>query len=228
MNAAKPIRSFIKARFPRAAAAYRDARQVWSKPSLATVFSEIYQTNAWQDSESVSGRGSTLARTTAIMAQLPLLLQDLNVKTLLDAGCGDFNWMKHVALRDIDYLGIDVVPELIARNRQLYENENATFAVRDITRDRLPVADAILCRECFIHLSLRNIQAALRIFQKTGATYLLCTTHRAVSANTDCPDGGWRSLNLQLPPFEFPEPIRLLVEDEELGKCLGVWRLKDL
>jgi len=228
MNAAKPIRSFIKARFPRAAAAYRDARQAWSKPSLATIFSEIYQTNAWQDSESVSGRGSTLARTTAIMAQLPLLLQDLNVKTLLDAGCGDFNWMKRVALTDIDYIGIDVVPELIARNRERYENEHATFAVVDITRDRLPVADAILCRECFIHLSLRNIQAALRNFQNGSATYLLCTTHPAVSANTDCPDGGWRSLNLQLPPFGFPEPIRLLVEDEELGKCLGVWRLKDL
>jgi SAM-dependent methyltransferase len=228
MNTAKPIRSFIKARFPRAAAAYRDARLAWTKPSLTTVFSEIYHTNAWQDGESMSGRGSTLARTTAIMAQLPLLLQDLNVKTLLDAGCGDFNWMNHVSLAGINYIGIDVVPELMARNRRLYAKERRTFAVMDITRDRLPAADAILCRECFIHLSLRNIQAALGNFKKTGATHLLCTTHPAVNANTDCPDGGWRSLNLQLPPFDFPEPVRLLVEDEELRKCLGVWRLKGL
>jgi SAM-dependent methyltransferase len=228
MNAAKPIKSFIKARFPRAAAAYRDARQALTSPSLTTVFSEIYHTNAWQDPESVSGRGSTLARTTAIMSQLPLLLQDLNAQTLLDAGCGDFNWMRRVTLTGINYIGIDVVPELIARNRELYERERTTFAVLDIARDRLPVADAILCRECFIHLSVRNIKAALRNFKKTGATHLLCTTHSTVSPNTDCPDGGWRSVNLQLPPFDFPEPITLIVEDEELGKCLGVWQLKEL
>ena len=176
----------------------------------------------------MSGRGSTLARTTAIMAQLPLLLQDLNAHSLLDAGCGDFNWMRRVNLTGIHYTGIDVVPELIARNRQHYEGERTSFAVIDVTRDRLPAADAILCRECFIHLSLRNIKAALRNFKKCGATHLLCTTHSTINTNTDCPDGGWRSLNLQLPPFDFPAPIRLLVEDEELGKCLGVWRLKDL
>jgi hypothetical protein len=162
------------------------------------------------------------------MSQLPLLLQDLHAHTLLDAGCGDFNWMRRVTLTGINYTGVDVVPELIARNRQLYENEQTTFAVVDITRDRLPEVDAILCRECFIHLSLRNIKAALTNFKKTGATYLLCTTHSSVNVNTDCPDGGWRSLNFRLPPFEFPEPIKLLVEDEELGKGLGVWRLKDV
>lgn len=136
--------------------------------------------------------------------------------------------MKQVALTGINYIGIDVVPDLISRNRQLCENERTTFAVMDITHDRLPVADAILCRECFIHLSVRNIQAALSNFKKTGATYLLCTTHSTVNANTDCPDGGWRSLNLQLPPFDFPAPMRMLVEDEELGKRLGVWPFKDL
>ena len=228
LNRAKPIRSFIEARFPRAAAVYRDARQALASPSLTTVFSEIYHTNAWQDPESVSGRGSSLARTTVIMTQLPLLLQDLNVRMLLDAGCGDFNWMRHVALGEINYVGVDVVSELISRNRELYETERSTFAVMDITRDRLPVADAILCRECFIHLSLRNITAAIRNFKKTGATHLLCTTHPQVTANTDCADGGWRSLNLQLAPFDFPAPTRRLVEDEELGKYLGVWSLQDL
>lgn len=162
------------------------------------------------------------------MSQLPSLLQALNSNTLLDAACGDFNWMRRVDLGAVKYIGIDVVPDLISRNQKLFEGERRTFALRDISKDRLPHADAILCRDCFIHLSFARIRAATANFKKTGAKYLLCTTHTTVIENTDCADGSWRSLNLQLPPFNFPEPLKLIVEDEGLGKCLGVWRLEDL
>ena len=77
MSTSKPVKVFIKSRFPRAVAVYRSAEAVLARRSLATVFSEIYHTNAWQDPESVSGRGSTLARTKVIMSQLPALLQEL-------------------------------------------------------------------------------------------------------------------------------------------------------
>jgi SAM-dependent methyltransferase len=221
------VKSFLKSRFPRVVAVYHDARQVWS-PSLTRVFSEIYHTNAWQDPESVSGRGSTLARTGVIMSHLPSLLQELNAKTLLDAACGDFNWMRYVELHSVEYIGVDVVPDLISRNRQLYENQQRTFVVLDITRDRLPNADAILCRDCLIHLSFRRIATAIANFKETTATHLLCTTHTTITENIDCPDGSWRNVNLARPPFNFPEPLRLIVEDADSGKCLGVWRLKDL
>ena len=221
------MKSFIKSRFPRAVAAYRDAREVLRRPSLAKTFSEIYRTNAWHETESVSGRGSTLARTKVITASLPPLLQELRAASLLDAACGDFNWMRHVELRAVKYIGIDVVPDLITRNQQLHQNDQRTFLRLDITRDRLPQADAVLCRDCLIHLSFRNINAARANFRRTSATYLLCTTHTTIQENVDCPDGSWRNLNLRLPPFNFPEPLKLIVEDEELGKCLGVWRLED-
>lgn len=86
----------------------------------------------------------------------------------------------------------------------------------------------ILCRDCLIHLSFARISEAVANFRKSGATYLVCTTHTSVRENEDCPDGGWRSVNLELPPFNFPRPLKLIVEDEEAGKCLGVWRLCDL
>jgi SAM-dependent methyltransferase len=228
MNRTRPVKIFIKSRFPRAVAALRDARQMLTGPSLVNVFSEIYHTNAWQDAESVSGRGSTLARTTIIASSLPLLLRELNAETLLDAACGDFNWMQHVDLGALSYIGVDVVPELISRNRELYGNAQRTFVVLEITRDRLPDADVILCRDCLIHLSFRRISAAIANFKKTTAKHLLCTTHANVTENTDCPDGSWRNVNLLLPPFSFPEPMKLIVEDPESGKSLGVWRLEDL
>ena len=228
MNTSGAVKSFMKSRFPRAVSAYRDARQALRRTSLATVFSEIYRTNAWRDPESVSGRGSTLARTRVIASHLPVLLQELNADSLIDAACGDFNWMRDVDLGSIKYIGVDIVPALIVRNRQLYQTDQRTFAVQDITIDRLPDADVILCRDCLIHLSFKSIKAAISNFKKTSATHLLCTTHSTVMENTDCPDGSWRNINLLLPPFNFPQPVKLFVEDAELGKCLGVWRLTDL
>lgn len=228
MSDAARVKSLLKSRFPRAAAVYREARLAWQRPSMKAIFSEIYHKNVWQDPESVSGRGSTLARTKTITARLPSLLHELGVATLLDAPCGDFNWMRHTDLGAVEYIGADVVPDLITRNRRLYGRAGRRFVVRDIVKSRLPRADAVLCRDCLIHLSYASIHAAIANFKRSGARHLLCTTHTAVGENADCPDGGWRSVNLELPPFNFPAPLELIVEDAELGKCLGVWRLADL
>jgi hypothetical protein len=228
IRAAARIKSFIKSRFPGAVAACRAAWTAMCAPPLEAIFTEIYHQNEWRDPESVSGRGSTLARTAVIMAQLPPLLKELRAATLLDAPCGDFNWMRYTELGAIRYIGADIVPELIARNRRLYGREGRSFTVLDVTKDKLPRADVVLCRDCLIHLSYARIRAAVANFKKSGATYLLCTTHTTVAENVDCPDGMWRSVNLELPPFNFPPPLKLIVEDAELGKCLGVWRLDEL
>ena len=35
---------------------------------------------------------------------------------IIDAGCRDFNWMRTVDLPSIEYIGVDVVSDLIERN----------------------------------------------------------------------------------------------------------------
>lgn len=192
------------------------------------IFSRIYEKNLWGDSESRSGRGSTLARTAIIRDALPALLEGVGAQSMLDAACGDFNWMAQVDLGEVRYVGVDVVPELIERNRRLYGREGRDFILADITRDSLPEVDVILCRDCLIHHSLDDARAAVRNFQRSNSRYLLATTHPQVRRNIDIQTGSWRSLNLQLPPFDFPPPARLLTEDAELGKCLGLWELKSL
>jgi len=229
MTAPGTIKSYFKSSFPRAAAVYQNLRRSLTPgPSLEAVFSAIYHNNTWKNSESVSGRGSTLQRTEVIMRSLPPLLRELGTRTLLDAACGDFNWMQHVALEDIKYIGVDIVPEMIESNRLRYENAQREFLTRDVSKNSLPQADVILCRDCLIHLSFERINRTISNFKKSGAKYLLCTTHTTINQNIDCPDGGWRSINLQIGPFNFPTPIRLIMEDEEAGKCLGLWRLDEL
>lgn len=226
-------KSFIKSTFPGSVQIYHRLRSVRESfylrpPDMEAIFSYIYRNNSWADPESVSGRGSTLKRTEIIRRELPALLGSVNAGSLLDAPCGDFNWMQHVALGDVKYIGADVVPELIARNRDTQGRAGRMFTVLNITRDLLPHVDVILCRDCFIHFSFRDIHAAIANFKRSNAGFLLATTHIDVRENTDIRTGKWRLVNLQLPPFNFPPPRRLIVEDPELGKCLGMWKLEEL
>ncbi|HKO45538.1 MAG TPA: class I SAM-dependent methyltransferase [Pyrinomonadaceae bacterium] len=221
------MKDYLKSSFPRGARVYRSVadslRSYW-----APGFSKIYRDNLWGDPESVSGRGSTLARTEKIRSALPELLRSIGAQSLLDAACGDFNWMRLVDLGDIRYTGVDVVNELINRNRQLYGGPGRDFIVADVTRDPPAQSDAILCRDCFIHLSFRDIRRTLSNFKESGSQFLLATTHVKVSKNRDVYSGGWRNINLQSAPFNFPQPLELLIEDAELGKCLGLWQLSDI
>src|SRR5436305_694619 len=226
-------KSLIKSVFPAGVRIYRRIRKVRYAldiltPSMEKIFSDIYLNNSWADTESVSGRGSTLARTGVIRRELPALLASVGEKSLLDAPCGDFNWMRHVDLGGIKYLGADVVQQLIEQNRFLHGGRSRDFVVLDITSDEVPRADVILCRDCFIHLSFKHTRAAITYFKRSGSTFLLATTHTTVRENTDIESGRGRYVNLHLPPYNFPEPLRLITESPDLGKSLGMWRLEDL
>jgi hypothetical protein len=198
------------------------------------VFSVIHRQKAWGDCESVSGPGSGIIRTSALRDQIPRLLEELGVRTLLDAGCGDFNWLKEVDLDLDSYIGVDVVEELVVELGRKYANERRRFLNLDITCDRLPQADLILCRDCLVHLSFSQISAALRNFKRSNSTYLLTTTFIRFVDNADIAMGEWRPINLQEPPFNFPAPLRLIDEKRsESGeaysdKHLGLWELKDI
>ena len=86
------------------------------KDGRAERFQRIFEENAWGNRESVSGEGSNLERTKVVRAELPGLLARHGVRSLLDAPCGDFYWMKEVDLAGVDYIGVDIVPEIIARD----------------------------------------------------------------------------------------------------------------
>jgi hypothetical protein len=108
------------------------------------------------------------------------------------------------------------------------------YHLADITRDPLPRCDAILCRDCLVHLSFANIERALANFRRSGATWLITTTFTRWQTNQACEDGDWRALNLERPPFNWRAPAELIDEQcAEAGggwrdKSLGVWRLAEI
>lgn len=197
-------------------------------------FERIHQVNLWGAPTSTSGLGSESAATIVLKRELPGLLRRLGVTSLLDAPCGDASWILDTAL-EVEYAGIDIVASLVHGLAERAANETGyRFAVADITSDPLPVMDAILCRDCLVHLSFDNIRRAVGNFQRSGARYLMTTTFTEWHVNRDIEDGDWRPLNLERPPFQWPAPIHIMNEAcAEAGggyrdKSLAVWRMADL
>ena len=194
------------------------------------VFTEIYENHLWGAGETVSGDGSTLESSASLRDTLPRLLAELGAESLLDAGCGDFNWMKTVNLNGVRYIGIDVVEPLIRRNVELYGSESRTFLVADITKDWLLNADIALCRHCLIHLSNHQVCLALRNLKNIGAKYLLATTFPVVTSNADIWPGSFRPINLEIQPFNLPKPLRILHDSRvtDRSSVLALWSLADI
>lgn len=198
------------------------------------IFSDYARRNKWGDKDSRSGKGSNLESTAELRRALPLLLRELGAKSMVDVPCGDFFWMAHVDLEGIDYLGGDIVPDLIEGNRQLHARPGVAFQVIDLIRGPVPKADLIFVRDCLVHLSHNHVRAALANIARSGGTWLLSTTFPETPENRDISTGEWRAIDLTKPPFNLPQPERLLAEGQahlkgqKSDKMLGLWRIHSL
>ncbi|MPZ13435.1 MAG: methyltransferase domain-containing protein [Chloroflexi bacterium] len=202
------------------------------EPTPQELFTWIFHTNYWGSEESVSGHGSELSETVDVRQAVARVLDRYRVRSVVDAGCGDLNWQRHVPglLDRTRYLGLDVVTELITRNRQRHGNQRVRFAHADITRDPIPPADLVICRDCMVHLTNAQILRALQHVVASGSAHLLATTYSAEPVNQDrFHDGHWRPVNLSAPPFSLPPPIELYNTDyrddgrNHPGNGLGLW-----
>jgi glycosyltransferase involved in cell wall biosynthesis len=202
--------------------------------SLRDKFTRVYKENIFEGRLSKSGEGSDLIQTFTIRESLLKVLSSLNVKTIIDAPCGDWFWMKEVNLNMVDYIGIDIVPDLIERNANQFQKSNIRFQCLDIANENLPSSDLIFCRDCLVHLSYDDAKKIISNFKKSGAKYLLTTSFVGRNSNKDLGSGFWRPLNLELKPFNFPKPILTINENcteadgKFADKSLCLWLLQEI
>ena len=199
---------------------------------LPDTFRLIYETNHWGAAQK-SGAGAALEQTQTLLDGLAALIRELRVSTILDVPCGDLAWIRHLNVAGLSYVGGDIVPEVIATNRAQFAGSR-TFRVLDLTRDELPAADLLLCRDCLVHLSYADARAALANVSRSAITYFLSTTFPDCAENEEIVTGDWRTINLELAPFSLPTPMRLICEKCSEGdgrfsdKSLGLWRVDQL
>ncbi|MSR68022.1 class I SAM-dependent methyltransferase, partial [Candidatus Peribacteria bacterium] len=97
-------------------------------PSASSVFSSIYRTNEWK---SGSGEGSLPDNTATYRSFLQQFLKDHHIRTVVDFGCGDWQSSKLIEWNNTEYAGIDVVPDIIRKNREMFDRPNVHFILQD-------------------------------------------------------------------------------------------------
>jgi SAM-dependent methyltransferase len=177
--------------------------------SAAEVFGTIYRDQVWgknAEGQGTSGSGSTLRSTALYRTYLQTFLKEHNIRSVVDAGCGDWEFSKAIDWTGIDYKGFDVVGSVIATNTKKYSAKNVQFAVANIVTDDLPAADLLISKHVLQHLP--NADVTTFLAQLPKYRHVLLTngvSARSLSGdNRDIAIGAFRYLDPTQPPFNLP------------------------
>ena len=198
------------------------------------LFTDIYLKNRWGDKYSLSGPGSNLSQTRVIVEQFPNLINTFKIKNILDIPCGDFFWMKDIDFNNLNYIGADIVTELINDNLKRFRKPNIDFQIIDILSDDLPTSDLVFCRDCLVHYPFKDIYDALKNIKKSNSKYFMTTNFTERNQNMDISTGYWRPINFCKDPFNFPESSFTICEKCTEGnnrfsdKSLSLWEVKNI
>jgi 2-polyprenyl-3-methyl-5-hydroxy-6-metoxy-1,4-benzoquinol methylase len=150
--------------------------------------------------------GSTVAATVVYRAYLQDFMKEHHVTSVVDAGCGDWEFSSAMDWTGIDYTGFDVVASVIADDQKKYGAPNIKFQTADIVRTQLPAADLMICKDVLQHLPTEDILAFLAQLPKYKDVLLTDTVDKSTlsGANGDVVPGNFRTLDLTKPPFNVP------------------------
>lgn len=183
-------------------------RHALSQESLKERFEVIYRNNLWGSKETVCGEGSEIAYTEPLRTWMIANLYNYSIRKIVDAPCGDFNWMKLVTPKlDIEYIGIDIVSDIIKKNNLIHQDKKHSFFVGNICEDKLPACDLLIVRDCLFHMSFSDIEKFLVNISRVQYKYLLTTSHILGEdfQNFDIRSGEFRLIDLFRAPFHFPK-----------------------
>lgn len=197
----------------------KDVDEMLQIQSLSEKFSTIYSKRLWTSKESISGTGSTLENTIELREKLPSLISKYNIKSIVDAPCGDFNWFKEIIFDlEINYIGVDIVEELIRENIKRYSCHNINFKAGNICKDRLPSCDLLIVRDCLFHLSHNDINEFLLNISHLDYKYLMTTSFNTDDnfENSDIVSASFRVIDIFKSPYHFTKSKALNIINEDL------------
>ena len=206
----------------------KNKKEIFNKKSQKERFELIYKTNFWSSKESVSGLGSEQINTINVKKGIVNIINEYKINSILDAPCGDFNWIQDIINNNIKYIGADIVKDLIDKNLIQFYKKNINFIQLDITTDNLPDTDLMICRDCLIHLSFKRIKLFLQNIKKSNIKFILLTSYKLKDSqkkikNLDITDGEFREIDMNEPPFSLPEPITRILDKDEQTKKSGYY-----
>jgi SAM-dependent methyltransferase len=171
------------------------------------VFTDLYNSKHWGSGENggTSGDGSMLETTQEYRKLLQDFLRTFNIQSVIDVGCGDWQFSQTIDWSGIQYTGYDVVQSVIQRNQEKFQAPNLTFIHGNALLFDLPSADLLICKDVLQHLP--NEDVFLLLTQCPKFKFCLITNDvdpdTLSSNNHSIQKGACRTLDLTRPPFSM-------------------------
>jgi len=180
-----------------------------SKPSAQQVFTDIYRHAKWgrnSQGAGASGWGSRLRATLIYRTFLQQFMKDNHIRSVVDAGCGDWEFSQALDWSGIDYKGFDIVESNIVHHRLKHAKPNIQFFLGNFVELELPPADLLICKHVLQHLPTQDVQTFLTQVPKYKHTLLTngVNANTMTAQNLDIAVGGYRQLDPTAPPFNLP------------------------
>ena len=163
-------------------------------------FSEIYSSGAWGRG---SGVGSLADNNIEYLGFLRRFMMNNAISSVVDLGCGDWQFSRFINWEGINYTGIDIVSSVVDSNQNEFGSENIKFQTFS-SIEKLPSADLIICKDVLQHLPNYLISKYLDgIYSKCKFGLITNDEYPSNKQNHDIESGDWRSLRLDKEPFNL-------------------------
>jgi hypothetical protein len=187
---------------------------------MERTFTMIYENNIWGDNKNnnykgSSGSGSKLNyNKNTYIPFLQKFINDNNIKTVVDLGCGDFLCGTSIYNNlDILYTGYDVYKNVIENNLNNNSTTKYEFIHLDFYNNKERIKDGELCilKDVLQHWSLDKINIFLQyiIESKKFKYILIINCCHQLTDNIDILVGEFRPLSCDFLPLKKYNPIKL-------------------
>jgi ADP-heptose:LPS heptosyltransferase len=171
-----------------------------------------------------SGPGSSPEHTAAWRTYLEMFISSNGIKSVVDFGCGDWQFSRLVKWGEASYHGVDVVPSLIAGLSAKYAKEGVSFSCVDPDDPVLPDADLLVTKDVLQHLNNKTVSKLVEKFRKYKFVLLVNDWHDS-NPNYDIDTVGWRPIDFAKPPFSIDVSLVFDFKDQ-WGKRAYLWNPK--
>jgi 2-polyprenyl-3-methyl-5-hydroxy-6-metoxy-1,4-benzoquinol methylase len=162
-------------------------------------FEQIYAKNEWGHG---SGEGSLPEHNRGYVQFLEEFLVRNAVQSVVEMGCGDWQFSKDIRWGAAEYHGFDVVPAVVEYNQKHYGGEKVNFTLYSGDPAELPGADLLIVKDVLQHLNDQAVHRALAHFPRFKRVLATnCVNPWGPTVHRDIEDGDFRYLDLRLPPF---------------------------
>jgi len=167
------------------------------------IFDDIYRRDLWRGD---SGAGSREDVTRDYRGMLQQFLSNNAITSVVDVGCGDWQFTRHMDWSGVHYTGTDA-SDAVLENTRRFSRGRVRFLHADATCDALPCADLLLAKDVLRHWSNADITAFLPQLEKFRCALITGSfpSYAQAYVNRDMPAGAnFRPVDPGKSPFGLP------------------------